>query len=164
MFVVFLCWCIYREVVVKKEHSLVPFVGMERLKARKEFVVGGSKFRSAFFLSISLKEEGKNFKEFLVVLCDGLSHFYSFLPSHLKIARCYGGSFCTYTTWYWNLKGCLLLRSPSSYWLQSFVEQSFPLNSVERIFFNSVYLVDMCSKCIEIAYKNRMYFGRQKLV
>ncbi len=31
------------------------------------------------FPAISLKGEGKNFEEFMVVLSDGLSHFYSFL-------------------------------------------------------------------------------------
>jgi hypothetical protein len=33
---------------VRKNIHLVPFVRIERLKARKEFWTGGSKFRSAF--------------------------------------------------------------------------------------------------------------------
>ena len=43
----------------EKEHSLVPFVGRKhRVKARKEYIYAVN----------SELEEGKNFKEFLVVL------------------------------------------------------------------------------------------------
>lgn len=46
----------------EKDHSLVPFVGRtHRVKASKEYIYAANS-----------ELEGKNFKEFLVVLWDGL--------------------------------------------------------------------------------------------